>query len=103
MQYSFDQTSCLYFLDFLGNELLALQGLLSDFLLDGSSIWVDSKVLLDYLPGNTGDIRWFPCKHIDIRPQKGNERAFLFVIKGGADSGSTINVSQPCRDLLHLG
>ena len=44
----------------------------------------DSKVVLDYLPGNTGDIRWLPGKHIDIRPQEGNERAFLFVIEGGA-------------------
>ena len=66
-------------------------------------MWADSKVVLDYLPGNTGDIRWLPGKHIDIRPQEGNERAVLFVIKGGADSESTINASQPCRDLLHLG
>jgi hypothetical protein len=34
-----------------------------------------------------------PGKHIDIRPQEGNERAFLFVIKGGADSEGTINAS----------
>ena len=66
-------------------------------------MWADSKVVLDYLPGNTGDIRWLPGKHIDSRPQEGNERAFLFVIKGGADSESTINASQPYRDLLHLG
>ena len=65
-------------------------------------MWVDSKVVLDYLPGNTGVIRWFPGKHINIRPQEGNERAFLFVNKGGADGESTINDSQPCRDLFHL-
>ena len=103
MQHSSDQTSCLKLLDVLGNELLPLEGLLANFLLDGSGMWADSKVVLDYLPGNTGDIRWLPGKHIDIRPQEGNERAFLFVIKGGADSESTINASQPCRDLLHLG
>ena len=103
MQYSSDQTSCLQFLDFLGNELLPFQGLLPDFLLDRSGMWADSKVVLDYLPGNTGDIRWLPGKHIDIRLQEGNERDFLVVIKGGADSESTINASQPCRDLLHLG
>ena len=45
-------------------------------------MWADSKLVLDYLPVNTGDIRWLPGKHIDIRPQEGNERAFLFVIKG---------------------
>ena len=82
MQYSSDQTSCLQFLDFYGNELLPFQGLLPDFLLDGSGMWADNKVVLDYLPGNTGDIRWLPGKHIDIRPQEGNERTFLFVIKG---------------------
>ena len=103
MQHSSDQTSCLKFLDLFCNELLPLQGLLLDFLLYRSGVWADNKVVLDYLPGNTGDIRWLPGKHIDIRPQEGNERAFLFVIKGGADSESTINASQPCRDLLHLG
>ena len=93
MQYSSDQTSRLKFLDFLGNELLPLQGLLPDFLLDGSGVWADSKVVLDYFPRNTGDVRWFPCKHIDIRRQEGNERAFLFVIEGGTNSKSTISAS----------
>ena len=66
-------------------------------------MWAESKVVLDYLPGNTEDIRWLPGKHIDIRPQEGNDHAFLFVIKGGDDSEGTINASQPCRDLLHSG
>ena len=102
MQYSSDQTSCLKFLDLFRNELLPLQGLLLDFLLDRSGMWADSKVVLDYLPGNTGVIRWFPGKHINIRPREGNKRAFLFVIEGGTDHKSTISTSQPCRDLLHL-
>jgi hypothetical protein len=101
MQYSCDQTSFFKFLDFLGNELLPFQGLLPNLLLDGPGMWADSKVVLNYLPGNTGDIRWLPGKHIDIRLQEGNERAFLFVIKGGANSESTISARQPCRDLFH--
>ena len=56
-------------------------------------MWADNKVVLDYLPKNTGDIRWLPGKHIDIRPQEGNECAFLFVIKDGADGEGTINAS----------
>ena len=40
-------------------------------------------MVLNYFPGNTGDIRRLPCKHVDIRPQESNERAFLFVVKGG--------------------
>src|SRR5215216_5931823 len=103
MQYSSDQTSCLQFLDLFGNELLPLQGLLPDFLLDRSGMWADNKVVPDHLPGNTGDIRWLLGKHIDIRPQEGNDRPFLFVIEGGADGESSINASQPCRDLFHLG
>ena len=103
MQYSSDQSSCLKSVDLFRNELLPLQGLLPDFLLDRLGMWAGSKVVLDYLPRSTGDIRWLPSKHIDIRPQEGNKRAFLFVIEGGADSESTINASQPCRDLLQLG
>src|SRR3989337_2703214 len=103
MKYSSDQTGCLKFLDLLGNELRPLQGLLLDLLLDGSGMWADSKVVHDYLPGNTGDMRWLPGKHIDIRPQEGNKRAFLFVVKGGTDSKSTISASQPYRDLFHMG
>src|SRR5215216_7668139 len=101
MQYSSNQTSFLKFLDLFDNELLSLQSLLPDLLLDGSGVWADSKVVLDYLPGNTGDVRWLPSKHINIRPQEGNECAFLFVIKGGADSEGTISANQPCRDLFH--
>ena len=103
MQYSYDQTSCLKLLDVFCNELLSLLDLLPDFLLDRSGMWADSKVVLDHLPRNTGDIRWLPGKHIDIHSQEGNEGASLFVIKGGADGEGTINASQPCRDHLHLG
>ena len=56
-------------------------------------MWEDNKVVLDYLPRNTGDIRSLPSKHIDIRPREGNEHAFLFVIKGGSDSKGTIDTS----------
>ena len=44
----------------------------------------DIKVVLNHLPGNAEDVGCLPCKHIDIRPQEGDERVFLFVIKGGA-------------------
>ena len=76
--------------------MLPLQGLLLNFLLDRSGVWADNKVVLDYLPGNTGDIRWLLGKHIDIRVQEGNERAFLFVMEGGTDSEGTINASLSC-------
>src|SRR3954469_18162524 len=49
----------------------------------------NGKVVLDHFPGNTGDVRWLPGKHIDIRPQKSNERAFLFGVKSGTDGEGT--------------
>src|SRR4051812_7781033 len=49
----------------------------------------NGKLVLNYLPGNTGDVRWLPCKHIDIRPQEGNERAFLFAVERGTDGEGT--------------
>ena len=41
-------------------------------------------MVLNHLPGNAGDVGCLPCKHIDIRPQEGDDRVFLFVVKGGA-------------------
>ena len=53
---------------------------------------IDSKVVLNHLPGNAGDVGCLPCKYIDIRPQEGDERAFLFAIEGGAYSESPARV-----------
>ena len=60
----------------------------------------DSKVLLNHLPGNTGDVESLPCKHIDIRPQEGDERVFLFVVKGGAYGESPSRAVLIDRNLL---
>ena len=62
----------------------------------------DNKVVLNYLPGNTGDVRWLPGKHIDILPQEGNGRAFLFVSKGSTNGEGTTSAILPCRDFLRL-
>src|SRR6187401_2286755 len=55
----------------------------------------NSKPVLNYLPGNTGDVRWLPRKHIDNRPQEGNERAFLFAVKRGTDGEGTTSAVLP--------
>ena len=52
----------------------------------------DGKVVLNYFPGKTGDVRRLPCKHVDIRPQESNERAFLFRIKRGTDGEGATSV-----------
>ena len=63
---------------------MSFQILLTDLLLDGSRMGTDSKVVLNHFPGNTRDVGCLPRKHIDIRPQENDERAFLFAVKGGA-------------------
>src|SRR3954470_23292921 len=49
----------------------------------------DSELVLNHPPGNTGDVGRLPCKHVDIRPQEGNERAFLFTVERGTDGEGT--------------
>src|SRR6187401_122479 len=89
MDYASNQAYCFQLLYLFGDEFLALHGLLSDLLLDGPRMRTNSKLVLNYLPGNAGDVRWLPRKHIDIRPQEGNERAFLFVVKCSTDGEGT--------------
>src|SRR3954465_11384543 len=89
MEHSSDEACCFQLLDLFYDEFLALHCLLSDFLLDGPRMRADSKVVLNYFPGNTGDVRRLPRKHIDIRPQESNERAFLFRVESGTDGEST--------------
>ena len=89
MEYSSDKACCFQLLDLFSNEFLSLHCLFLDSLLDGPRVRADGKVVLYYFPGNTGDVRWFPCKHIDIRPQESNERAFLFRVKHGTDGEGT--------------
>src|SRR4051812_8422109 len=47
------------------------------------------QVVLNPFPWNPGDVRRLPCKHIDIRPQESNERAFLFRVESGTDGEGT--------------
>ena len=84
MEHSSDQVCRLQLPDLLDDELLSLQSLLSDLLLDGPCMRAGSRMVLNHLPGNAEDVGCLPCKHVDIRPQEGDERAFLFAVKGGA-------------------
>ena len=57
-------------------------------------------MVLNHLPGNAGDVGCLSCKHIDIRPQEGDERVFLFVVKGGAYGESPSRAVLIDRNLL---
>ena len=49
----------------------------------------DGKMVLDYFPGNTGDVRRLPRKYVDVCPQESNKRAFLFRFESGTDGEGT--------------
>src|SRR3990170_8147312 len=84
MEYPSHQPCRFQLPDLLCDEPLPLQSLLPDLLLDGSCMRTDNKMVLNHFPGNAGDVGCLPCKHIDIRPQESDERAFLFAVEGGA-------------------
>ena len=84
MEHSSDQARRFQLPDLLCDELLPFQSLLPDLLLDGPRMRTDGKVVLNHLPGNTGDVGCLPWKHIDVHLQEGDERAFLFAVDGGA-------------------
>ena len=89
MEHSSDKACCFQLLDLFCNEFLTLHCLFSDFLLDGPRVRTDGKVVLNYFPGNTGDVRRLPCKFDDIHPQESKERAFLFRVESGTDGEGT--------------
>src|SRR4051812_31069253 len=89
MEHSSDKACRFQLLDFFCDELLALHCLFPNFLLDGPRMRTDGKVVLNYFPGNTGDVRRLPRKHVDVRPQESNERAFLFRVESGTDGEGT--------------
>ena len=100
MEHSSYQTRCFQFPDLLCDELLSFQSLLPDLLLNGSCMRAGSKMVLNHFTGNAGDVGCLPCKHVDIRPQEGDERAFLFAVKGGAYGKSSSRAVLLDRNLL---
>jgi hypothetical protein len=65
-------------LDFFTDEVLPLNGLVSGPLLDWSSIRVDLQMVLNHLPRDPRHLRRLPGKHVNVSPEKGDEREFLF-------------------------
>ena len=59
-------------------------------------------MVLNHLPGNTGDVGCLPRKHVDIRTQEGDERAFLFAVEGGAYGEGPSRATLPGGYLLGL-
>jgi hypothetical protein len=67
--------------DFFTYEVLPLIGLLSGPLLDRSGVGVDLQMVLNHLPRDPRHLRWLPGKHIDISPEEGDKREFIFAVQ----------------------
>jgi hypothetical protein len=80
-------------LRFFTNEVLPLNGLLLGPLLDRSSIGVDLQMVLNHLPRDPRHLRWLPGKHVDISPEEGDEREFLFAVQITRYTGSLSSLS----------
>ena len=54
--------------------------------------------MLNQVPRNSGHVSRFPCEYAHVVPQELDERAFLFISKGGANARS---LGRIVRDQLH--
>jgi hypothetical protein len=69
------------------DEVLPLDGLLPWLLSHWPGIRADLQMVLNHLRGDAGHLCWFPSEHVDVCPEEGDERAFLFPSKVPADAG----------------
>jgi hypothetical protein len=99
-------------LHFFTDEVLPLNGLLLRPLLDRSGIGVDLQMVLNHLPRVPRHLRQLAGKHVDISPEEGDERKFLFAVQITRDTGSLSNLSPDLNGLyedvflargLHVG
>jgi hypothetical protein len=87
-------------LNFFTNEVLLLNGLLPRPLLDWSGVGVDLQMVLNHLPRDPGHLRRLLGKHVNISPEEGDERVFLFAVQITRDTDSLSSLS-PDLDGLH--
>jgi hypothetical protein len=60
---------------------MPLNGLSPRLLTHRFGIRVDLQMVLDHLPGDPRHLRRFPCEHVGICLEEGDERDFLFLIQ----------------------
>jgi hypothetical protein len=77
----FDEASVQQLPDLLTDEVLPLNGLSLRLLTHRLGIRVDLQMVLDHLPGDPRHLRRFPCEHVDICLEEGDEREFLFFLQ----------------------
>jgi hypothetical protein len=107
----FDEASIKQLPDLLTNEFLPLNGLSLRLLTHRFGVRVDLQMVLNHLPGDPRHLRRFPCENVDICPEEGDEREFLFLLQIASDAGGPGGVranldgldgSTVCSRWLHL-
>jgi hypothetical protein len=83
----FDEASIKQLPDLLTDEVLPLNGLSPRLLTHRFGVRVDLQMMLNHLPRDPRHLRRFPCENIDICPEEGDEREFLFFPQIARDAG----------------
>jgi hypothetical protein len=77
----FDEANIQQLPDLFTNEVLPLNVLSLRLLTHQFGIRVDLQMVLDHLPGDPRHLRRFPCEHVSICMEEGDEREFLFLLQ----------------------
>jgi hypothetical protein len=83
----FDEASMQQLAYLFTDEVLPLDGLLLWLLLHQPGVGVDLQMVLNHLPRDPGHLRRLPGEYVDICPEEGDERAFLFLSQVSPDAG----------------
>jgi hypothetical protein len=86
-------------LEIFMDEVLPLNVLLLGLLLHRPSIKVDLQMMLNHHPRDPEHLWQLPGKHINIVPEEGDEREFLFVAQVPRDAGSLGGIHVDLDDL----
>jgi hypothetical protein len=93
------------------DEVLLLNGLSPRLLTHLFSIRVDLQMVLNHLPRDSRHLRRFPSENVDICPEEGDEREFLFLPQIARDAGGlgriradldSLDGTAVCSRRLHL-
>jgi hypothetical protein len=72
------------------------------FLSNRPCLGIDLQFVLDQFSRDSRHIRRLPCEYVSVILQEPDERAFLFVVKAGADDASLAFISEPKVDPFRL-
>ena len=87
----------------LPDKILPLHGLLPRLLLHRPRVGADLQAVLNHLPRDPGHVGWLPDKDVDISPEEGDEREFLFIPQTRTDASGLGGFHSDLNDLRGNG